>query len=269
MQAVVRPALQEPAPEQEPALVAWVRFVEQAGEEHTFPAAACAQVNDAESQAPVLPHPALEVSAGQLEPQQILAPVLVDTQAPLAQSASAAQVLPFALRQFPPEQTYPLAPSQVVAAFALVQEVAQAVPEQRYPGLQAVVTIAGQAPPPPGQLAGAIIEELEAQAAARQTVLLEYFWQAPLPSQTPVFPQVVAAAAVHAAPSVEAWGSAALAATGVHVPGLVPLQVKQAMLVQLEVAQQTESRHAPELHWLLAVQAPPLASFWQIPLEQV
>ena len=41
------------------------------------------------------------------------------------------------------------------------------------------------------------------------------------------------------------------------------------MLVQLEVAQQTVSRHAPELHCLLAVQAPPLASFWQIPLRQV
>jgi hypothetical protein len=60
-----------------------------------------------------------------------------------------------------------------------------------------------------------------------------------------------------------------LAATGVQVPGVVPLQVKQALLVQLEVAQQTVSRQAPELHCLLAVQAAPLASFWQIPLEQV
>lgn len=226
-------------------------------------------MNEAESQAPVLPHSALEVSAGQLEPQQILGPALVATQAPLAQSVSAAQVPPFALRHFAPEQTYPLAPSQVVAAFAVVQEVAQAVPEQRYPGLQAVVTIAGQAAPAPGQLAGAIIEEVDAQAAPRQTVVFEYVWQAPLPSQRPVFPQVAAAAAVHAAPSVEAWGSAALAATGVQVPGVVPLQVKQALLVQLEVAQQTVSRQAPELHCLLAVQAAPLASFWQIPLEQV
>jgi hypothetical protein len=226
-------------------------------------------VNAAASQAPVLPHPVLELSAGQLEPQQILAPVPVATQAPLAQSALAAQVLPVALRQLPPEQTYPFAPSQVVAAFAVVQDVAHAVPEQRYPGPQAVVTIAGQAPPAPGQLAGAVMEELDAQAAGRQTVLLEYFWQAPAPSQRPVFPQVAAAAAAQAALSVEVWGSAALAATGVHVPGVVPLQVKQALLVQSEVAQQTVSRHAPELHCLLAVQAPPLASFWQIPLKQV
>jgi hypothetical protein len=131
VQVVVVPALHEPEPEQEPPVVAWVRFVEQVADEHALPAVACTQVNAEASQVPVLPHPAEELSAGQLEPQQILAPAGVATQAPLAQSALAAQVLPVAFRHLPPEQTYPLAPSQVVAAFALVHDVAHAVPAQR------------------------------------------------------------------------------------------------------------------------------------------
>jgi hypothetical protein len=41
------------------------------------------------------------------------------------------------------------------------------------------------------------------------------------------------------------------------------------MVVQLEVAQQTVSRQKPELHCLFAVQAAPLASFWQVAPMQV
>ena len=62
----------------------------------------CTQVNAEASQAPVLPHPVGEPSAGQLRAAADLGAPCVATQAPLAQSALAAQVLPVALRQLAP-----------------------------------------------------------------------------------------------------------------------------------------------------------------------
>jgi hypothetical protein len=85
--------------------------------------------------------------------------------------------------------------------------------------------MAGHAAPPPGQLAAAICVLLFMQLAARQDVAAGYFWHMPVPSQTPLFPQVDWAVAAHIAPSVAAWGSDIPAGTGVHMPGEVPLHV--------------------------------------------
>jgi hypothetical protein len=70
------------------------------------------------------------------------------------------------------------------------------------------------------------------------------------PLQTPVFPQ--GGLAVH-------WpvGAGVPAASGVQVPGVVPLQVWQ--VPQAALPQQTLLRQLPLMHWLPAVHAEPLA----------
>ena len=115
--------------------------------------------------------------------------------------------------------------SQVVLAFAAVQDVAHAVPVQRYPAAQGVVTIAGHMAPPPGQLAAATADLVVTHAGARQEVAAGYFWHMPAPSHEPLFPQVVAGVIAQIAPSVAACGSAMPAGTGTHAPGTAPLQV--------------------------------------------
>jgi hypothetical protein len=70
------------------------------------------------------------------------------------------------------------------------------------------------------------------------------------PLQVPVLPQ--GGLAVH-------WpvGAAVPAASGVHVPGVVPLQVWQ--VPHAELPQQTPLMQLPLMHWLPAVQAAPFA----------
>jgi hypothetical protein len=70
------------------------------------------------------------------------------------------------------------------------------------------------------------------------------------PLHVPVLPQ--GGLAVH-------WpvGASVPAASGVHVPGVVPLQVWQ--VPQTELPQQTPLRQLPLMHWLPAVQARPFA----------
>ena len=91
--------------------------------------------------------------------------------------------------------------------------------------MQDVVTIAGQAAPPPGQLAAARAEVVVTHAAARQTVDAEYFSHIPAPLHAPSFPHVEAAVAAHCAPSVAECGSGWPAGTGAQVPGDAPLHV--------------------------------------------
>jgi hypothetical protein len=75
------------------------------------------------------------------------------------------------------------------------------------------------------------------------------FWQAPLPSQVPLKPQVVL-------PVHRPFGSTAPAITGWHVPGL-PARLQTRQVPQLEVEQQTPSTQLPLSHSLGSPQAWP------------
>ena len=80
-----------------------------------------------------------------------------------------------------------------------------------------------------------------------------YFWQAPLPLQRPLRPQVVAPASAH-------WASGSWpAGTATHVP------IEAAMAHELQtdeqaVAQQTPCAQTPELQVVPAVQVAPLGA---------
>jgi hypothetical protein len=84
--------------------------------------------------------------------------------------------------------------------------------------------------------------------ARPQEVLDDPCWQPLAPSHLPVFPQGRAAAHWPA-------GAAVPAASAVHVPGIVPLQVWQ--VPQTAVPQQTPFTQLPLMHWLPAAHALP------------
>ena len=86
-------------------------------------------------------------------------------------------------------------------------------------------------------------------------VPLAYFWQAPLPSQKPLVPQVAAVASVH-------WLSGSWpAGTAMQVPS-EPAIAHDEQLVAQVVAQQTPCWQcaAEATHWLSAVQVAPCDS---------
>ena len=87
------------------------------------------------------------------------------------------------------------------------------------------------------------------ETARPQAVLVDPCWQPLAPLHLPVLPQGRAAA--H-------WpdGAVVPAASGVQVPGDVPLQVWQ--VPQAVLPQQTPFTQLPLMHWLPAVQAVPV-----------
>jgi len=96
------------------------------------------------------------------------------------------------------------------------------------------------------------------QDAARPQEIVAAPWVQPLaPLQVPVLPH--GGAAAH-------WplGAAVPAASGVHVPGVVPLQVWQ--VPQTALPQQTPFTQLPLMHWLPAVHTTPLAFSAQLRL---
>jgi len=138
----------------------------------------------------------------------------------------------------------------------VAQVVLQALGPQTY-GAHELVVFA-QVPLPSHDAAGVNVEPV--QAAAAQPVPAAYFWQAPLPLQRPLRPQVVAPASAH-------WAS------GSCPPGTatqVPTEPETAHELQVEeqaVAQQTPWAQTPELHVVPAVHAVPLGASPQLFVE--
>jgi len=136
----------------------------------------------------------------------------------------------------------------------VAQAVLQDVPLHMY-GAQAEVVAAWQFPFPSQLRAEVRVEPLVGQEAVTQVVPAAYFWQAPLPSQTPSVPQVEAPLSEQVA-----WGSFAPAGTLVQTPSEVvsahdwqaPLH---ALLQQYPWAQKLEPHSAL------------LAQVWPFPLR--
>jgi hypothetical protein len=89
-------------------------------------------------------------------------------------------------------------------------------------------------------------------AARPQGVVADACWQPLCPLQAPVLPQGGLAAHWPA-------GAGVPAASGVHVPGVVPAQVWQVPQLVLPFGglQQTPLMQKPLMHWFAAVQAWP------------
>jgi hypothetical protein len=98
------------------------------------------------------------------------------------------------------------------------------------------------------------------QLAFRQAAVMPCFWQAPPPSQKPVFPQVLGAAPGH-----PLLGSTAPAGTFVHVP-CAPMTAQLLQPSVQALLQQKPSMQFPEVHSLAALQAAPLLLVPQLPV---
>jgi hypothetical protein len=145
--------------------------------------------------------------------------------------------------QTPTVQTFGETQSAVLA-----QVVLQAPVPQTY-GAHELVAGVAQVPLPSHAAAGVRIEPL--QAAPAQGVPDAYFWQAPLPLQNPLVPQVVAPASLH-------WLSGSVpAGTATQVP-TEPVRLHALHVPAQAVAQQTPCVQKPELQVVPLVQAVPL-----------
>jgi hypothetical protein len=148
--------------------------------------------------------------------------------------------------QEPLLQTLPGAQS-----LSLLQTATQADPLQAN-GAQLCAPAAWQRPAPLHVRASVPVVIPVGQVAAAHWVPAAYSWQAPLPSQNPVVPQVAAAWPTH-------WfaGSVPPAATGVQVPAL-PASAQDMQLDPHAVAQQTPCAQIPVLHSVPPAQVAPV-----------
>ena len=148
--------------------------------------------------------------------------------------------------QEPPLQTFPGAQS-----LSLLQTATQAEPLQAK-GAQLWVLAGWQRPAPLQVRASVPVVIPTGHVAAAHWVPAAYSWQAPLPSQNPVVPQVAAAWATH-------WlaGSVPPEATGVQVPAL-PVSAHDMQVDPQAVAQQTPCAQIPVLHSVPPAQVAPV-----------
>ena len=161
-------------------------------------------------------------------PQLAEAQQTPSVQLPLPHSAPPEQSWPRRLRpQDPALQTFPGAQST-----SAPQAAWQVVPLHAY-APQDCVTGGRQLPAPSQVRASVAVVPDAGQVGGAHWVPAAYSWQLPAPSQKPVFPQVVAPAAVH-------WpfGSMPSAGTGLQVPG-VPTSAHDVQLPLQAVMQQT------------------------------
>ena len=106
-----------------------------------------------------------------------------------------------------------------------------------------------QVPFPSHDAAGVKVEPV--QVAAAQPVPAAYFWQAPLPLQKPLVPQVVEPASLH-------WASGSWpAGTATQVP-TEPATLQELQVDAQVVAQQTVWAQMPELQVVPLVHVAPL-----------
>jgi hypothetical protein len=104
---------------------------------------------------------------------------------------------------------------------------------------QDCVTGGRQVPAPSQVRARVAVVPVVGQVGAAHCVPAAYSWQAPAPSQKPVFPPVVAPSAVHGP-----FGSIPSAGTGLQVPS-VPTSAQETQLVLQTVVQQTPCAQNP------------------------
>jgi hypothetical protein len=266
------PSVQAPAPSHAAALVRFALPLHAAGP-HAVPTA-CSAHCPAPSQRPFVPHVAAPVTAqsawgsappagtgahvpaepGTLHALQV-AQLAVEQQTPSTQKLPVKQSDVWA-------QACPsgfLSPHRFVArshrlgaaqASLDVHAVLHAVPLQAN-GAQDSVLAARHAPAPSQLRANVSIEPPAAQEGAAQIVPAAYSWQAPLPSQTPVVPQLVAPASVHVP-----VGSVPPEGTGAHVPS-VPESAHDVHVPAHAVRQQTPWAHWPSTHSAPSPQAAP------------
>ena len=193
-------------------------------------------------QAPALPESAHEAQV----PGQAVAQHTSCAQMPVLHSTSLAQTAPMG--------TFPQLPFMQVLGARQSASVAQVVlhwPEApQTNGAQGWLCAAAHTPCPSQRCANVSVEP--AQPALWQMTPAEYLSQAPVPSQTPLVPQV-------ATP----WSSQLLrgsvpTSAGMHVPTFpAPAQVRQTPShVSL---QQTPSAQNPEAHWLPPEHADPIS----------
>jgi hypothetical protein len=257
---------QAPAPSQLPPLVA-VPAVQE-GEPQLVPAAAERQA-PAPLQVPSNPQggAAAQPPCGSLVPAATAEQVPADpatlqaaqvpqlavpqqtpsTQLPPWHSLPAAQDWPRRLSPHEPAlQTFPGAQSP-----SLPQTATQAEPLQAN-GAQLWVLADWQTPAPLQVRASVAVVVPVGQVDAAHWVPAAYSWQAPLPSQNPVVPQVAAAWGTH-------WlaGSVPPAATAVQVPAL-PVSAQDMHVDAQVVEQQTPCAQIPVLHSVAVAQAAPV-----------
>jgi hypothetical protein len=178
------------------------------------------------------------------------------SQKPLEHSAAAVHdaPLPF-LPQLPPVQT--LGATQSASAVHVARHV-PAPPHLYAPQLVAVAV--PHVPVPLQVRAGVNVVPLHVDAA--QVVPIAYRRQAPLPSQVPSLPQVLAPWSVH-------WlNGSAPAATDAQVP-TVPVRPHDRQIPTHAVAQQTPCSQKVESHSAAAPQVAPIGFLPQLPLMHV
>jgi hypothetical protein len=143
---------------------------------------------------------------------------------------------------------------------SLPQVPTQPLPLQPLKGAQECISAsAGQTPS--SHLAAMVAVFVTAShLAARQVVLASYFEHSPMPSHLPSVPQVLAAVTGHIA-------SETPAATGAHLPRVVPAQVMHSSVQAL--SQQTPSTQKLLSHWAFCSQVWPGPNLPQLPLRQV
>ena len=100
--------------------------------------------------------------------------------------------------------------------------------------------------------------------ASPQGTVAAACWQPPAPLQVPVLPQGGLAAHWPA-------GAGVPTPSGVHIPGVAPLQVWQVpqLVLPLGRPQQTPLTQLPLMHWLAVVQAWPVGLSAQLRLGAV
>jgi hypothetical protein len=133
---------------------------------------------------------------------------------------------------------------------ALVAQVVLQAPLPQTYGAQELVVFA-QVPLPSQDAAGVNADPV--QAAAAQPVPAAYFWQAPLPLQSPLRPQVAMPASAH-------WASGSWpAGTATQVP-TEPGMAHELQIDEQAAPQQTPCAQTPELQVVPAVHAVPLGA---------
>ena len=178
------------------------------------------------------------------------------SQKPLAHSAAVVHDAPLVrLPQLPALQT--LGATQSSSAPHVIRQ-APVVPHRYAP--QFVAVEVPQVPAPSQVRAGVNVVPLHVDAA--QVVPIAYRRQAPLPSQVPSLPQVLAPWSVH-------WlNGSAPAATDAQVP-TVPVRPHDRQIPTHAVAQQTPCSQKVESHSAAAPQVAPIGFLPQLPLMHV